>query len=139
MKHIKLLLIALSSLLLVYCNDYIDEQLINEGQDSEQNYIIDNNFLTNEKLSENEVKFIAKTFTSSNLFPTSRTNTRTVNEREIDNILPILSNNNQTLAYAVNFKGGGYNIISANQKYSPIIGFSEEGSIQQDFREKILP
>ena len=54
----------------------------------------------------------------------------------IDNVLPLLSDDNQTLAYAVNFKGGGYNIVSATQKYSPIIGFSEKGSIQQDYREE---
>lgn len=135
MRHIKLLLIAFSSLIFAYCNDNIDERLINEVQDSEQSYVIDDNFLTNEKLSENEVKFIARTFTASNVFPISRTYTRTANEVVIDNILPLLSDNNQTLAYAVNFKGGGYNIISANQKYSPVIGFSEKGSIQQDYKE----
>lgn len=136
MKYLKLLLFVLSSIFLVYCNDNLDERLINEVQDSEQNYVIEDNFLKNEKLSENEVKFIAETFTSSNLLSTSGSYTRTANKVAIDNVLPLLSDDNQTLAYAVNFKGGGYNIISANQRYSPVIGFSEKGSIQKDYKEK---
>lgn len=136
MKNLRLLLLVLSGMLLTYCNDNIDELLINVAQNSEQNYVIEDNFLKNEKLSENEVKFIAETFTSSNLLSTSGAYTRTANKVTIDNVLPLLSDDNQTLAYAVNFKGGGYNIVSATQKYSPIIGFSEKGSIQQDYREK---
>lgn len=135
MKNIKLLLFVLSSMFFTYCSDNMDE-LINKVQDSEQKHVVQDNFLRNEKLSENEVKFIAKTFTSSNLFSTAGIYTRSANKIEIDNILPLLSDNNQTLAYAVNFKGGGYNIISANQKYSPIIGFSENGNIEQDYRDK---
>lgn len=136
MKNLRLLLLVLSGMLLTYCNDNIDEQLINVAQNSEQNYVIEDNFLKNEKLSENEVKFIAETFTSSNLLSTFGVYTRTANKVIIDNVLPLLSDDNQTLAYAVNFKGGGYNIVSATQKYSPIIGFSEKGSIQQDYREE---
>lgn len=136
MKNLRLLLLVLSGMLLTYCNDNIDEQLINVAQNSEQNYVIEDNFLKNERLSENEVKFIAETFTSSNLLSTFGAYTRTANKVIIDNVLPLLSDDNQTLAYAVNFKGGGYNIVSATQKYSPIIGFSEKGSIQQDYREE---
>ena len=77
MKNLRLLLLVLSGMLLTYCNDNIDEQLINVAQNSEQNYVIEDNFLKNEKLSENEVKFIAETFTSSNLLSTFGVYTRT--------------------------------------------------------------
>lgn len=136
MKLFKLLFITLSGIFLSYCSDNIDEQFINVLQDSRSNYVIEDDFLTNEKLSENEVRFVAETFTSGNLFSTSGRTTRSTHNVEVDNILPLLSEKDETLAYAVNFKGGGYNIVSANQKYSPIIGFSEKGSIQQDYRDK---
>lgn len=47
----------------------------------------------------------------------------------------LLSESGQTLAFAVNFIGGGYNIVSATKKYAPIIGFSETGSIDDNFKE----
>lgn len=136
MKLFKLLFITLSGIFLSYCSDNIDDQFINVPQDSRSNYVIEDDFLTNEKLSENEARFVAETFTSGNLFSTSGRITRSTHNVEVDNILPLLSEKDETLAYAVNFKGGGYNIVSANQKYSPIIGFSEKGSIQQDYRDK---
>lgn len=117
MKYLKLLFFILSSVFLSYCSDNIDEQLTNHTQSSEQNYIIEADFLKNEKLSENEAKFVAETFTSRNLYSTLVSATRVANKVVIDNILPLLSDNNQTLAYAANFKGGGYStwvIIPSN-------------------------
>lgn len=136
MKYFKLLLIILSGLFFSYCSDNIDEGVISESKNAENQFVIQDDFLTNENLTEDEIRFVAQTFTANNPLTESNAATRVKRSTDIKNIFPILSDGQQILAYAVNFKGGGYNIISANQKYAPIIGFAEEGSIEPDYRKK---
>lgn len=133
MKNLKLLLIVSLGFILSCCND-INELLTEKTGAEEVIPTIPNEFLTNEILSENEAEFIAKTFTLSNILSTSTT--RTTRDLEIENVFPLLIENNQILAYAVNFKNGGYNIVSATQKYSPVIAFSEEGNIQPNYKDE---
>ena len=45
MKTLDFYFLYSSGMLLTYCNDNIDEQLINVAQNSEQNYVIEDNFL----------------------------------------------------------------------------------------------
>lgn len=47
-------------------------------------------------------------------------------------IFPILFDGKDVLAYAVNYVQGGYSIVSATQKYNPIIAFSECGSLSKN-------
>ena len=136
MKYLKVLFITLIGIFFSHCSNNIDEILITEVESGWQKCLINDNFLANEKLSENEILFVAKKFASNNLFSTLNKNIRSAPNLDIDNFFPLLSEEGQTLAYVVNFKGGGYNIVSATQKYAPIIGFSEKGSIQKDYEDR---
>lgn len=136
MKSLKLLLILFSVVFLSYCSDNVDERFENEPEKVGKQYFISDDFLINEKLSEDEIRFIAERFITTNSFTSASRRTRALINVEIENVFPLLSESGQNLAFIVNFKGGGYNIVSATKKYAPIIGFSETGSIDEHFKEE---
>lgn len=133
MKTLKLLLIIFIGFILSYCTKDEGCLSIESIKTEEITHKLPDDFLTHERLSEDEVMFIARIFTMDNIL--SSPSTRAIQNPEIESIFPLFIEKGQILAYAVNLKGGGYNIVSANQKYAPIIAFSEEGNIQPNYKD----
>lgn len=138
MKSIKLILISLLGLFLANCNDNYNEEFTRELKGgelkgSEEQVLLSNDLFSKEDLSLEEIQFVAQMFAKNEF--SSSTSTRAIQDREVDNIVPIISNGEQILAYAVNFKGGGYNIVSTTQKYTPIIGYNENGRIDSEYMQ----
>ena len=134
MKDLKVLLIGLSGILFTCCTNNLEEDLTQSVlpvtmQEQLQTYPDD--FLTHENLSEDEIAFVAKVFAKDNLMPDA--DSRAVTDKEVEEIFPFLIDGGRILAYAVNYQGGGYSIISATQKYTPIIAYGEEGKISPDW------
>lgn len=82
-------------------------------------------FLENESLSSDEAALVAE-ISARTFMPSTKSRDRTP-----DNTFPLLTKDGKIWAYAVNYKKGGYSIISATQKYTPVIAFSEEGIIEE--------
>lgn len=90
-----------------------------------------NHFVFSEKITTKDAGMLAKLFVRET-FP----DTKASSESEIKNVFPIKGDNNERLAYVVNFGNGGYNIVSANRKYLPIIAFNDTGELKEkDFTE----
>lgn len=47
--------------------------------------------------------------------------------REVKKIITIPDMNNEPAIYAINYKGGGYLLLSATEKETPVLGYSEKG------------
>lgn len=134
MRNLKTLFIALSGFALTCCTNNLEEDLTQSVlpvtmQEQFQTYPDD--FLTHENLSEDEIAFVAKVFAKDNLM--SGADSRAVTDKEVEEIFPFLIDGGRILAYAVNYQGGGYSIISATQKYTPVIAYGEDGKISPDW------
>ncbi len=131
MKKLFLCITVLASIFFNSCTNTLDEVLVSDNTTNlSQESLAQSDFLTNETLSEDEVMFIGQMFANKQ-FSASRSN----NSTEIVDIHPFMTDGGRILAYAVNYKEGGYSIISANQKYYPVIAYSESGRIDTDYTE----
>lgn len=82
------------------------------------------------KLTADEAVCVSDLFMKrENIFPVSRLARSNRNSVEV---LPIKGTNGDTVAYVVNYTPTGFSVISATKKYSPILAFSDEGSITPD-------
>ena len=134
MKKLFLCITVLAGIIFNSCTNTLDEVLVPDNTTNlSQESLAQSGFLTNETLSEDEIMFIGQ-MCANEQFPTSRSSY----SLEIADIHPFMTDGGRILAYAVNYKGGGYSIISANQKYYPVIAYSESGRIDTDYT-KINP
>ena len=133
MKKLFLCITVLAGILFNSCTNTLDEVLVPDNTTNlSQESLAQSGFLTNETLSEDEIMFIGQ-MCANEQFPTSRSSY----SLEIADIHPFMTDGGRILAYAVNYKGGGYSIISANQKYYPVIAYSESGRIDTDYTKSI--
>lgn len=58
--------------------------------------------------------------------------TKSNNMDEIDDIVPIYGDEGDVLMYAVNFRAGGYTIVSATKDYYPVLAEVETGRFSDD-------
>lgn len=129
MKKLLLCITVFTSMLFNSCTNTLDELLVpNHSTNLLQDSLAQNDYLKNETLSEDEIKLIGQLFANEQL-----SSSRSSFSFEIVDILPFLTDGGRILAYAVNYKGGGYSIISANKKYYPVIAYSEYGKIDSDY------
>lgn len=128
MDSIRFLSIAIVGIFFSFCTT-INDGVFMEEKSFHQDVHTTTTFLQNEYLTEAEAAFVATYFTNGNAIIS-----KSAHSKEIDNVFPLLEDNGLVLAFAVNFKGGGYNVISGTQKYSPIIAYSESGHISPTFQ-----
>lgn len=110
MKKLFLCITVLASIFFNSCTNTLDEVLVSDNTTNlSQESLAQSDFLTNETLSEDEVMFIGQMFANKQS-SASRSN----NSSEIVDIHPFMTDGGRILAYAVNYKEGGYSVISAN-------------------------
>ena len=60
------------------------------------------------------------------------TGTKSGNVEEIDDVVPICGDGGEVIMYAVNFRTGGYTIVSATKDYFPVLAEVESGRFSDD-------
>lgn len=83
-----------------------------------------------EFLDSQEASYVALKFADDYLQRTKSLN------HFVQDVFPLLTDNNSVLAYAVNFVNGGYTIISGTKKYYPVIAYSSEGSLSKQILDE---
>lgn len=58
--------------------------------------------------------------------------TRSEIEKEVKEVIPLTNNQNDTIIYAINYKEGGYALVSATKQYYPIIAYAEAGQFDEN-------
>ncbi len=122
-KPKSLLVIILT--LLCACSKFDIKPSTETGREQVGDLTIHSEFLENESISPEEAMLVAQ-LSARQFMPSTKSKGCSP-----QNVFPLITKDGKNLAYAVNYKEGGYSIISATQKYLPVIAFSETGTIDE--------
>jgi hypothetical protein len=122
MKVKKMSVLSLATLILAACQT--NELALHEERHKQENEVqrID---AAKKELTGSDALTVAR------LFRTNETPTKSASPTEVKDVTPIYGDDDQCLMYVINYAGnGGYSIISATKKYTPVVAYADEGNFE---------
>lgn len=119
----RILLSGMMAAFLFSC-EVVDENTLNVPQESAR---IESNFV-----SQDYAEAIAATYAGFYVPHGDELVTRAVEVRKVKETIPVYNESGTNVYYIVNLEGGGFRVVSADNRLQPILASSEEGSMTNE-------